>query len=128
MMRKGENGKKRTPVRGGLAKPGKYDAWAKGGFGWGDDEGDRVVCRETEREREDVNQRETEWVRGFETTRERERQNGREKGRGDINVPLNEREKGKDWRFSVACNSSTGVVRLWVWWVKLSFLTYFIST
>jgi hypothetical protein len=35
-------------------------------------------------------------VRGFETTRERERQNGREKGRGDINVPLNEREKGKD--------------------------------
>jgi hypothetical protein len=58
MMRKGESGKKRTPVRGGLAKPGKYDAWAKGGFGGGDDEGDRVVCRETERE--DVNQRETE--------------------------------------------------------------------
>jgi hypothetical protein len=31
MMRKGENGKKRAQVRGGLAKPGKYGAWAKEG-------------------------------------------------------------------------------------------------
>jgi hypothetical protein len=87
MMRKGENGKKRAQVRGGLAKPGKYGAWAKECSA--EVMMRESVCRETERgcERERDGLRES----GFETSRERETE--RERERETLNVPLNEREK-----------------------------------